>query len=317
MECQHSYFDTRDHPLSRQLPAWRDRIGHVLDVPISRAQLADGFHGCMDSWRVGDLLFMDCRTGSYSQSRPVTRISTDAIRQYVFHVAVEGHISTETGLYPRRQAVQSQPGILALDMNQPMWMERSACRLFAIFVPRALVDSVLPNAEAIHGRVVEYQSPLARLIPAELVHLRQTLSDMTADQAYDAIRDVALLLAAAFGRQAGLIGDARIALRSVLFGKVRRYIDAHLNQPDLTPDSVLRASGLSRPTLYRLFEHEGGLAAYIRTRRLREAADELCVPSGRAVIDIAYGLGFGSAAAFNHAFRRAYDMAPLDFRAAA
>jgi AraC-like DNA-binding protein len=82
---------------------------------------------------------------------------------------------------------------------------------------------------------------------------------------------------------------------------------------------VLAASPLSRPTLYRLFEAEaeaeGGLAAYIRNRRLREAADELHRYPRKAIVEIAYGTGFNSASDFNRAFRRAYDMSPSDFRA--
>ncbi|TKC87739.1 helix-turn-helix domain-containing protein [Trinickia terrae] len=35
----------------------------------------------------------------------------------------------------------------------------------------------------------------------------------------------------------------------------------------------------------------------------------------KAVVEIAYDLGFNSASDFNHAFRRAYGMSPLDFRA--
>lgn len=63
--------------------------------------------------------------------------------------------------------------------------------------------------------------------------------------------------------------------RAAMFGTARSYIEDNLHELDLSPESVLRASHLSRPTLYRLFEHEGGLATYIRNRRLREAADEL------------------------------------------
>jgi AraC-like DNA-binding protein len=77
---------------------------------------------------------------------------------------------------------------------------------------------------------------------------------------------------------------------------------------------VLQMSNLSRATLYRFFENEGGLSTYIRNRRLREAADELVRFPHIAVVEIAYGLGFKSASDFNHAFRRAYDMAPRDFR---
>jgi AraC-like DNA-binding protein len=313
--CVYSHFDTCHDAPRAQLPAWRDRVGHFLDVPISRRQLADGFSGSIDSYRVGDLAFMECRTDPVSQSRSVARISTDSVRQLVFHVAVEGTFETGTGLYPRRTAVQSEPGILALDMNQPMQMTRSACRLLAFFLPRELVESVLPEAESIHGRVIEYHSPLARLIPAHLAHLCENLPTMSAPHAYDAIRTCAMLIAAAFGKQTGLSGNARAAARTAMFATARRFIDANLGQLDLTVEHVLAASQLSRPTLYRLFEPEGGLAAYIRNRRLREAADELCRYPHKAIVEVAYGWGFNSAPSFNRAFRRAYDMSPSDFRA--
>ena len=102
-----------------------------------------------------------------------------------------------------------------------------------------------------------------------------------------------------------------------MFGEVRRYIQAHLTESELSPESVLSALRLPRPTLYRLFQHEGGLGAYIRNLRLRRAADELIRYPHVTVIEIAYGLGFKSASDFTRAFRRAYDMAPQDFRAVA
>jgi AraC-like DNA-binding protein len=313
--CVYSHFDTHHEAPRAQLLAWRDRLGHFLDVPISRRQLADGFSGSIDSYRAGNLTFMDCRTDPISQSRSVARISTDSVRQLVFHVAVEGTIETGSGLYPKRIAVQSEPGILALDMNQPMQMTRSACRVLAFFLPRELVESVLPEAESIHGRVIDYHSPLARMIPTHLAHLCTRLPTMSGPEAHDAMHTCAMLIAAAFGKQTGLSGSARAVARAAMFATARRYIDTNLGQLDLTLDNVLAVSQLSRPTLYRLFESEGGLAAYIRNRRLREAADELRRYPHKAVIEVAYGWGFNSASDFNRAFRRAYDMSPSDFRA--
>jgi AraC-like DNA-binding protein len=313
----HSHFDTyREAPRAQAL-AWRDRLGHFLDVPVSRQQLNDGFRGSIDSYRVGDLTFMDCRTDPISQSRSVARISTDSVRQFVFHVAVEGTIETGSGSHPKRNALQSQPGILALDMNQPMQMTRSACRVMAFFLPRAMVESVLPEAESLHGRAIEYHSPLARLIPSHLADLVKRLPTMSAAEAHESMHTCAMSIAAAFGKETGLTGNARVAARTAMFAAARRYIDANLGQMDLTIDSVLAASQLSRPTLYRLFEPEGGLVAYIRNRRLREAADELQRYPHKAIIEVAYGLGFNSASDFTRAFRRAYEMSPSDFRALA
>ncbi len=66
--------------------------------------------------------------------------------------------------------------------------------------------------------------------------------------------------------------------------------------------------------VYGRFAHEGGLAAYIRSRRLRAAARELVQFPHLAVKDIAFGLGFDNASSFTRAFRRAYDMAPQDLQ---
>lgn len=103
--------------------------------------------------------------------------------------------------------------------------------------------------------------------------------------------------------------------RAVMVDQVRRYVQAHLCDDELSPESVLTALQLPRSTLYRLFQHEGGLGAYIRHLRLRHAADDLVRYPHTLVLDIAFGLGFKSASVFTRAFRRAYGMAPQEYRA--
>ncbi len=103
--------------------------------------------------------------------------------------------------------------------------------------------------------------------------------------------------------------------RAVMVDQVRRYVQAHLCDDELSPESVLSALQLPRSTLYRLFQREGGLGAYIRHLRLRHAADDLIRYPHTLVLDIAFGLGFKSASVFTRAFRRAYGMAPQEYRA--
>nr|MBF0683636.1 AraC family transcriptional regulator [Pseudomonas sp.] len=70
----------------------------------------------------------------------------------------------------------------------------------------------------------------------------------------------------------------------------------------------------SRSHLYRLFQRYGGVSAYILRLRLRQAAAELVRNPGRAITEIAYGLGFNSPSDFSRAFRRAYGYSPSDVR---
>ncbi|HUH56640.1 MAG TPA: helix-turn-helix domain-containing protein [Rhodanobacter sp.] len=311
----HRHFSTGDIARARQLVAWREQTSSFLDIAVSRAQIVDGFRATLDYYQVDGMTFLDSRTDPVTQTRTVARISADAMRDYVFHVLVGGGAETTTGLYPRRKALQSRPGILALDMNQPMRMEREhRSRVMALFLPRALVESVLPDAESLHGRVIDETLPLARMFLGELQALASNIGAMSGAEIHGTMTTCAQLIIGAFAKQCGLGGDARAAVRAAVFGSVRRHVEQHLHEPGLSLENIVDTSRLSRATLYRLFEHEGGLATYIRNRRLREAADELIRFPQAPVVQIAYGLGFKSAADFNHAFRRAYDMPPRDFR---
>jgi AraC-like DNA-binding protein len=313
----HSHFSVQGEAPQRRLLAWRDRVGHLIDVLPSRSDLERPFQASIDRYQVGELVFTDCRSDLIVLERSLARISTDRVRDFVFHVFLEGGVENVAVRTSRRDPTPSVASILALDMNQPFRMQRQACRVLAFFVPVELVQEVFPDPEAIHGRALHGSTPLARLIIEHVATLSQNIACMSAGEVDGAIRAAAQLLVAAFGRQAHLSGDTRAAARAAMFGQVRRYIQAHLCEDELSPESVLNALQLPRPTLYRLFQHEGGIGAYIRHLRLRHAADELIRYPHVAVIEIAYGLGFKSASDFTRAFRRAYDMAPQDFRALA
>jgi len=112
----------------------------------------------------------------------------------------------------------------------------------------------------------------------------------------------------------GPSSSARAIRRNALLADIRKYIKERLDQDRLTPASIQAAFRLSRPTLYRLFETEGGLVEYIRNCRLQAAAAEMLHSPDCAIVDIAFGAGFNSASDFCRAFRRAYGMTPRHFR---
>jgi AraC-like DNA-binding protein len=312
-----SSFSTYASEVDQQLLAWRDRVGHVVDVLPSKAQIAGGFSGRIDRYAVGELVFTDSETDAMSLERSVARVSTDVRRDYVFHIFVQGEVDTGVSMRKKRSALNSVQGIVVFDMDQPFRVQRSACQVLTMFVPRATVEATFPDADSIHGRVLEHGAPLTQLATNHALALSRDLAAMSAAQAAREMEAGAQLLLAAFRKQARLSGDARAAVQAAVMSQVRRYVEANLNQPELSPSSVVDALQLKRATIYRWFEHEGGLGAYIRNRRLREAADELVRFPHLQVIDIAYGLGFNSASDFTRAFRRAYGMSPQDARARA
>jgi AraC-like DNA-binding protein len=309
-----SRFSTLGLPAGEQFLAWRQRVGHVVDAPPSKEQLAGGFRGEIDLYAVGGMVLTDCRTDSMRLERSVARVSTDTRRDYVFQLFLEGEVGHVTGMRKKRSDLGSVQGIVAFDLNQPFRTERPESRLLSLFVPAALVDEGLRDGAGIHGRIVPKESPLAGLVLDHLAALAREIPSLDPASAIEALNTGAQLLLAAFRKAANLSGADRAALQAALMGQVRRHVEANLYQPDLTPSSVVQALQLKRATIYRWFEHEGGLGAYIRNRRLREAADELVRFPHRQIVEIAYGLGFKSASDFTRAFRRAFDMSPQDMR---
>ena len=310
-------FSTHALPANAQVLAWRKRVGHVVDVLPSKQQLAEGFSGNIDFYAVNGMAFSDCRTDAIVLDRSVARVSTDSRRDYVFHLFLEGDAGNVAGIRKKRSAVDSAKGIIAFDMSQPFHVDRPACRVLSLFVPRTIVDAGLPDGASIHGRVLLLGSPLAGLILDHVATVGSEISRLDADGATVALRASAELLVAGFRKASRLTGADRAAIQDAVMRRVRRFVEANLHESNLTPTHVINALHLKRATIYRWFEHEGGLGAYIRHCRLRAAADELVRFPHLPVIEIAYGLGFKSASDFTRAFRRAFSMNPQDMRARA
>jgi AraC-like DNA-binding protein len=68
-----------------------------------------------------------------------------------------------------------------------------------------------------------------------------------------------------------------------------------------------------------MFEPLGGIASYIRERRMFRCLAEITSPTHthRSIADLAYSWGFGNEAAFSRAFRRMFGMSPREARSGA
>ncbi|WP_420991461.1 helix-turn-helix domain-containing protein [Cupriavidus sp. 30B13] len=313
---QHSRFEVGGHAqanVTNQILRWRERVGHVMDLQVTRDDLRAPFHAAIDRYLLGDMVFTDCRCDGVTLQRSLARISTDTMRHHVLQVFVEGSAGTVEGM--RRNPVPRHGGILLTDLGQPIAMQRGATRALSFFVPRAMMDTIFADTEAAHGRIAEANTPLTRLAVEHAMMLSREMPGMSAQAAAQATRAGVELLMAAFRRGARLEGSARAAARTAMLARARRLIDADPGQAGLSPGTLLASMQISRPTLYRLFEDEGGVQAYIRKSRLRAAAHDLVRFPRLPVNDIAYGLGFNSASDFTRAFRRMLGMSPSDLRA--
>ncbi|MEU6076552.1 helix-turn-helix domain-containing protein [Micromonospora sp. NPDC047074] len=106
--------------------------------------------------------------------------------------------------------------------------------------------------------------------------------------------------------------------RRALFTEVQAYIQRHLGDATLNPQTVADAHHISLRTLHRLFAaEESTVASYIRDLRLARCRRDLADPGlrGQPVKAIAARWGFPDKAHFSRVFRSAHGVTPQAWRA--
>jgi AraC-like DNA-binding protein len=161
------------------------------------------------------------------------------------------------------------------------------------------------------------QTPQSRLLGQFIASLSQRLPELSVPDIPLIEQALMCLLAAAQRASGGAPTRLTESARHIVDrARVVTLIENELFSARLTADRVCGASGLSRSSLYRLFESEGGVASYIRTRRLDTLRTDLADPrkSRQTVAELAEARGFHSPSTLNRAFRRRFGCTPGDVR---
>lgn len=126
------------------------------------------------------------------------------------------------------------------------------------------------------------------------------------------VTSIAGLMLAAARREKGAAHSASVHLL-----RAHRYIASHLDDPQLTPDGVAAALGVSRRTLYSWFEPLGqSPCVFIQRTRLDRCRSALLDPASRGttITRIAFDHGFSDMAHFSRLFKGAFGASPREYR---
>ena len=112
-------------------------------------------------------------------------------------------------------------------------------------------------------------------------------------------------------------GGPRSLPRAMRLQAVRAAIDQCLADRSLDAEAVVRATHLSRSTLYRLLEPFGGIGRFVIGRRLDALWHLLASPqTAGSLSELAERVGFASASHLSRAFLQQYGLRPGEFRKA-
>ena len=202
------------------------------------------------------------------------------------------------------------PGHIAFsDYSRPFEGLHTACVAQGVYFPHQVLQYRPGDSPRI--RLLSQCSPFAQIIHAEFDHLFSLFQTGNVElpvERLDRLKDVLRLVLQ--GKSAS--EDTRMRARNALKRTICEFIERNLSNPQFSPQTILKRYGVSRATLFRMFEIDGGVRTYTNHRRLFRAVHQISNdPLTRGEISkAASDWGFSSDANFNRAVRRVFGTSP-------
>lgn len=301
-------FATDEFVEDEQFDAWRERISVIFNVaPLGNSK---GFLAEADAFHLGELVMVRTKFAAQRFVRTQKQLRADWLDHYLVQYYRDGGYCGEAG----SNEIEILPGTVSiLDLAQPIDTRAVPAECLSLVVPRDVMDSLVPNADHLHGVILDPNR--AGLLADYLGSLQQRLPGLANEQAPHVARATCELMAACIRPSAENLERAQTPVEALLVARIRRFIDDRIGSPELTPDAICCALHLSRTRLYELFSSTGGVRKYIQSRRLQRMHAALSDPNERvSIMVLAERCGFGSHSHVSHAFREHFGYSPSDVR---
>jgi AraC-like DNA-binding protein len=303
-------YSTADLPPADRHQAWTHRDWPSL-APVYRTIPAEPFDIVSDRLKLGHLAVQYCAISGQRWVRDASMLRSYDPDALCVAITIEGKAR---GLMGDKSFRSGPGGVQLTDLTQTSVHDSSASETVLCMIPRTVATRRGLDVSSLHGVVL--QSGAAAMLGPHLLSLRRAAPELAVDDGpllERTVMDLLVLAVGASGRSVRLEGSGRAAAALIA---AREEIERRLESPSLTIANLCRSLGVSRTTLHRLFEEEGGVQAYIRSRRLEAARRMLADPAnGEQIYVLAERLGFSDAAHLSRLFRARYGLTPSDYRA--
>lgn len=297
--------------------AWRDLLReHFVSLDVTRA--SGDLSGAVDSRFLGHLQMSTVASVTQDVQRSPALIRRDSQSLIQIGLVRSGEAAVDQD---GRQAELSPGDFVLYETSRPFgWSLRAPAGAprweLAVFTwPRALFSLSESRSRELTARAFRGSAGMPRVISGLLCGLLSegpAVSAGTATAFADQLGEllnIALLDGAGPGAPAGA---------DRLLKQADDCIDDNLADPDLSPEAVARAVGVSTRQLHRMFAgREMTVMQTIRLRRLEGARREIlsCLTRDRSLRQIGRNWGFLDVDVFSRAFRQAYGISPRKYRA--
>jgi AraC-like DNA-binding protein len=271
-----------------------------------------GFTGRLDKWDLGilELSRLESRRLVYRRLRPHCQAREPQILITVpFETAVAfTQFDRTTRCAPGQYLLQlsEEPYQFGYGQDNLLWVMK---------VPVAALQARIGEPSRFCARPFDSQQGTGRLFVDYLRLLVQHSTIPHQDAARVLMgRQVIDLLALSLEQHPDALQSSMSAVRDAHLARIEAYVRRQLGDPQLTPERIAAASGISLRYLHALFKETGqSVSQWIRAQRLQSAHEALqCGDPQATVSQVAYAAGFNDHAHFTHAYRRQFGCTPSD-----
>lgn len=267
----------------------------------------------MEAWHLGTIMLGRFASSGIRFERDWKLVASSGIDHILVQLYVGGELTLDIG----GERISVRKGEIAIfDLASVVTAHPAEVESVNLLVPRSFIGEAVDDPASLHGRVLGTSDALGAMLGSYLLALENRIGGLDPRQAATAARATASLVATLLGAVRGPEGGSGQSAISP-FRLIAGRIEASLRDPSLSIPAIASELGVSRTSLYRIFAPVGGVADYVRRRRLAGAAVALSAPqnSRRKIAEIAREWGFASDVTFSRAFKNAFGISPAAARA--
>jgi AraC-like DNA-binding protein len=297
-------------PAARQYDWWRDAVSEThlsWDLPRRR----DGaFAATFRHRRLGPADLVQCACDPCHGRRGRSEIGRQEAPAFGILYILRGR---ERLRQAGRETVLPAGHFTIWDSTRPIEFELpETLHKITLLLPQDLLERALPGAHDLALSPADGRRGRGAIFAAHLRAVSREAGDLPADRAALLLRATLDLLAATVDGDEGDVGSRH---GRAMLARIREFILDNLGDPDLGPEAVAAAAGISPRQLHRLFGGTGATAErWIWRQRLLRCRSELLLQPRERVSQIAFAWGFSDAAHFSHAFREMFGDSPRGYR---
>lgn len=303
---EHLSFDSELSPAKDPF----DRYRELYSAGADAIRTGSEFRAAMSAWRLDRAILFERTLMGVSHERGSRRVHRDDFDHFTLTLNVAGdfHIDDGSGF----RAVQ--PGeIVMLDMSRPTRTLALNASILTMSMARDRVAAATSQLGSAHGRIIPARQ--GALLADNMASIARNGASLKLESLPSIGRVLSELLTLVLEDGPASSRQRSASLASRRADEIRFFIERHLHNEHLDIDTIAAGSGVSRATLYRHFARMGGIARYIRSRRLDAFRRALSDPDdARTLSQLAEDLGFTDEGGASRHFLDAFGMRPGAYR---